>query len=352
VRARNELVAVQEWPIAHEKTLVMLLAGDVGGTKTDLAVFSSDRGVRSPLAEATLPSADYQSLEALVQEFLSKVRLPVGSASFGVAGPVVAGRAKITNLPWQIDEERVGKTLRLSRVRVVNDLDAIAHAVPLLEPGDLETLNPGTPAPGGAIAIIAPGTGLGEAFLTWDGTRYQAHPSEGGHVDFAPATARELDMLRSLQSRFGHVSYERVCSGRGLPNIYAYLRESRVAEEPAWLAEQLETAADRTPVIVEAAQADPPCALCVATLDTFVSIMGAEAGNLALKVLATGGVYVAGGIPRRILPALERDGFMQAFRRKGRFAEFLDRIPVHVVLNPKVGLMGAASIGLDARGGA
>jgi glucokinase len=220
----------------------------------------------------------------------------------------------------------------------------------LLEPGDLETLNPGTPAPGGAIAIIAPGTGLGEAFLTWGGTRYQAHPSEGGHVDFAPATARELDMLRFLQSRFGHVSYERVCSGRGLPNIYAYLRESRVAEEPAWLAEQLETAADRTPVIVEAAQADPPCALCVATLDTFVSIMGAEAGNLALKVLATGGVYVAGGIPRRILPALERDGFMQAFRRKGRFAELLDRIPVHVVLNLKVGLMGAASIGLDARG--
>jgi glucokinase len=328
----------------------MLLAGDVGGTKTDLAVFSSDRGVRSPLAEATLLSADYQSLEAMVQEFMSKARLPVDAASFGVAGPVVAGRAKITNLPWQIEEERVGKTLRLSRVRVVNDLDAIAHAIPMLEPADLETLSPGAPAAGGAIAIIAPGTGLGEAFLTWDGKRYQAHPSEGGHADFAPGTARELDMLRFLRSRFDHVSYERVCSGRGLPNIYAYLKETGVAEEPQWLTDQLVTAADPTPVIVKAAQGDPPCALCAATLDTFVSIMGAEAGNLALKVLATGGVYVGGGIPRRILPALEHDRFRQAFRRKGRFADLLDRIPVHVVVNPKVGLIGAASLGLDACG--
>jgi glucokinase len=286
-----------------------------------------------------------------VQEFLSKVRLPVDAASFGVAGPVVAGRAKITNLPWQIEEERMRKTLRLSRVRVVNDLDAIAHAIPILEPVDLETLSPGAPAPGGAIAIIAPGTGLGEAFLTWDGTRYRTHPSEGGHVDFAPGTARELDMLRFLRSRFDHVSYERVCSGRGLPNIYAFLKETGVAEEPPWLADQLVTAPDPTPVIVKAAQGDPPCALCAATLDTFVSIMGAEAGNLALKVLATGGVYVAGGIPRRILPALEGDGFRQAFRRKGRFADLLGRIPVHVVLNPKVGLIGAASLGLDACGG-
>jgi glucokinase len=327
-----------------------LLAGDVGGTKTDLAVFSSDRGVRSPIAAATLPSASYQSLEALLQEFLGKVRLPVDTASFGVAGPVVAGRAKITNLPWQIDEGRVGKTLRLSRVRVVNDLDAIAYAIPLLEPPDLETLSPGAPAHGGAIAVIAPGTGLGEAFLTWDDKRYRAHPSEGGHADFAPATARELNMLRFLQSRFDHVSFERVCSGRGLPNIYAYLKETGPTQEPAWLAEELEAAADPTPVIVKAAQSDPPCALAAAALEMCVSIMGAEAGNLALKVLATGGVYVAGGIPRRILPALQRGGFMQAFRRKGRFADLLDRIPVHVVLNPKVGLMGAASLGLDASG--
>ena len=328
---------------------MILLAGDIGGTKTDLAVFSSDRGVRSPVAEATFPSADYESLEALVQEFLGKIGLTVDAASFGVAGPVVAGRAKITNLPWQIDEGLLEKTLRVSPVRVVNDLDAIAHAIPLLEPADLATLSAGTPAPGGAIAVIAPGTGLGEAFLTWDGTRYQAHPSEGGHVDFAPATARELDLLRFLQARFEHVSCERVCSGRGLPNIYQYLKETGVAKEPAWLAKQLETTTDPTPLIVKAAQGDPPCALCVATLDMFVSIMGAEAGNLALKVLATGGVYVAGGMPRRILPALKQGAFMQSFRRKGRFADLLGRLPVHIVLNPKVGLLGAASLGLDAR---
>lgn len=328
---------------------MILLAGDIGGTKTDLAIFSSDGGLRAPVAEATFPSADYRSLEALVQEFLSKVRLTVDAASFGVAGPVMAGRVKTTNLPWQIDEEILRKTLRVSPVRMVNDLGAIAHAVPLLEPADLETLSVGTPTPGGAIAVIAPGTGLGEAFLTWDGKRYRAQPSEGGHADFAPTTARELDLLRFLQARFEHVSIERVCSGRGLPNIYAYLKETGFAEEPAWLAKQLETAADPTPVIVKAAQGDPPCALCVATLDMFVSIMGAEAGNLALKVLATGGVYVAGGMPRRILPALTQ-GFMQSFRRKGRLVDLLGRVPVHIVLNPKVGLMGAASLGLSARG--
>lgn len=328
----------------------MLLAGDIGGTKTDLAVFSSERGPRSPVAEATFPSADYPSLEALVQAFLSKVRLPIDAASFGVAGPVVAGRAKITNLPWQIEEEHLGKALRLSRVRVVNDLDAVAHAVPALEPADLETLSTGTPVPGGAIAVIAPGTGLGEAFLTWDGKRYQAHPSEGGHADFAPTNARELDMLRFLQSRFDHVSYERVCSGRGLPNIYAYLKETGYAEEPAWLGKELETAPDPTPVIVEAALSDPPCALCAATLNMFIGILGDEAGNLTLKVLATGGLYIAGGIPRRILPALKDGALLRAFRRKGRFADLLNHVPVHVVLNPKVGLMGAASLGLDIRG--
>jgi len=327
-----------------------LLAGDIGGTKTDLAVFSPERGLRAPLAEGTFPSADYPSLEALVRAFLDTVRVPVAAASFGVSGPVVAGRAKITNLPWLIEETHLSEALRLPRVRVVNDLDAIASGILLLEPADLETLSPGAPAPGGSIAVIAPGTGLGEAFLTWDGRRYQAQPSEGGHVDFAPTNEREVEMLRFLQRRFGHVSYERVCSGLGLPNVYAYLKEAGVAEEPAWLARQLETAPDPTPMIIRAALDDPPCALCAETLGMFVSILGAEAGNLALKVLATGGVYVAGGIPRRILPALKQRGFLEAFRRKGRFATLLDRVPVHVVLNSKVGLMGAASLGLAARG--
>jgi len=328
----------------------MLLAGDIGGTKTNLAVFSPETGPRAPLAEATFPSADYPSLETIVREFLSQTDLKVERASFGVAGPVVAGRATTTNLDWMLDERQLQEALNLSSVRLLNDLDAIAHAVPLLEPADLHTLNQGQPTPGGTIAVVAPGTGLGEAFLTWDGSRYRTHASEGGHADFAPTNRFEIELLRYLQERLGfeHVSYERVCSGRGLPNIYAYLKDSGTACEPAWLAERLAAAHDPTPLIVNAAlDGERPCELCVATLDTFVSILGAEAGNLALKVMATGGVYLGGGIPPRILPALEQGRFMEAFRRKGRFSDLLARVPVHVILNPKVALLGAACHGLE-----
>jgi glucokinase len=220
--------------------------------------------------------------------------------------------------------------------------------VPFLEAADLHTLNEGQPAPGGVIAVIAPGTGLGEAFLTWDGSRYRAHASEGGHTDFAPTNALEAGLLRYLLGRFEHVSYERVCSGRGLPNIYAYLKDSGYAEEPPWLAEQLASVEDPNPIIVNAAlYGERPCELCVAMLNTFVSILGTEAGNLALKVLATGGVYLGGGIPPRILPALEQEEFIEAFRRKGRMSDLLARVPVHVILNPKVALLGAACHGLE-----
>jgi len=328
--------------------IIVLLAGDIGGTKTNLAIFSPEAGPRAPLAEATFPSAGYPSLEALVQEFLAQVNLPVEQASFGVAGPVLAGRATITNLPWVMEEKQLQTALNVQSVRLLNDLDAIAHGVPFLEPDDLHTLNEGQPAPGGAIAVIAPGTGLGEAYLTWDGTRYRAHASEGGHTDFAPTNLFEIELLRYLRGEFEHVSYERICSGLGLPNIYAYLRDSGFAGEPAWLAEQLAAADDPTPIIVNAAlDKERPCGLCVATLNAFVSILGAEAGNLALKVLATGGVYLAGGIPPRIVSALEDPRFMQAFLRKGRMSELLARMPVHVILNPKVALLGAACHGLE-----
>jgi glucokinase len=326
----------------------MLLAGDIGGTKTNLAVFSPKDGPRAPLAEVTFPSADYPSLEALVREFLAQVDLKVEQASFGVAGPVAAGRAKITNLPWVMEETQLREALNLSSVRLLNDLAAIAHAVPFLEPADLHTLNVGQPTPGGAIAVIAPGTGLGEAFLTWDGTRYRPHASEGGHADFAPTNSFEVELLRYLHARFQHVSYERVCSGRGLPNIYGYLKDSGYADEPVWLTQQLAAAGDPTPVIVNAAlDSERPCELCVATLNAFVSILGAEAGNLALKVLASGGVYLGGGIPPRILPALEQKPFGEAFRHKGRMSDLLARVPVHVILNPKVALLGAACHGLE-----
>ncbi|MFO7707818.1 MAG: glucokinase [Desulfobacterales bacterium] len=331
------------------KSETVLLAGDIGGTKTDLAVFSS-ADLRAPLVEATFVSRDYPSLEVLVREFLSRVENRVERAGFGVAGPVVGGKARITNLPWVIDETDLAGELGLPRVSLLNDLQAIAAAVPFLSAGDLQTLNPGRLAPGGAIAVIAPGTGLGEAYLVWDGARYRACPSQGGHADFAPANARELGLLRYLSERFGHVSYERVCSGKGLPNIHAYLKESGTTRANGRPAGQMAAAEDPTPVIVAAAL-DPerPCALCRAALELFVSVLGAEAGNLALKIMASGGVYLGGGIPPRILPVLQKGLFMEAFRRKGRMSMLMEEIPVHVILYPRAALLGAAHSALASR---
>ena len=325
---------------------MLLLAGDIGATKTELAVFSSEAG-RTPLAMATFPSAAYSGLEALVGEFLAQVRLPVEHAVFGVAGPVLEGRVSATNLPWEMEEGHLKAALGLRSVRLINDLEAMAWAIPHLEAADLYTLNPGRPAPGGTIAVIAPGTGLGEAFLTWDGTRYRPYPSEGGHADFAPRSPLETDLWHYLHARLGHVSYERLCSGRGLPNIYAFLKESGRASEPAWLTTRLRAVEDPTPVLIEAALGVRRCEICVTALELFVSILGAEAGNLALKVLASGGVYLGGGIPPRILPALQQENFLEAFRSKGRMEELLARIPVHVILNPRTGLLGAACRGLE-----
>jgi len=326
----------------------MLLAGDIGGTKTNLGIYSIEKGPREPLIETTFPSAHYSSLEALVKEFLSRTEFSVDSASFGIAGPVVKGKVKTTNLPWIIDEKKLGKELGLRSVHLVNDLEAIAYGVPLLEVADLHTLNEGVKAAGGPVAVIAPGTGLGEAFLSWDGKRYRAHPSEGGHGDFAPTNSLEIDLLRYLQETMGHVSYERICSGNGLPNIYAFLKDQGYAREPAWLTEQLKAATDPTPLIVNAAlDTKRPCELCKTTLDIFVSVLGAEAGNLALKVLATGGVYLGGGIPPRIIPALESKFFLEGFTQKGRFSDLVTQIPVHVIMNPKIALIGAASHGLE-----
>ena len=326
----------------------MLLAGDIGGTKTNLAVVDPDQGIGTVVAEATFPSGRYPSLESIVQQFLNQTGLAVERASFGVAGPVVGGKATITNLPWVMDEHNLQRAFNLQAVFLLNDLVSIAYAVPHLESGDLHVLNQGRPEPGGAIAVLAPGTGLGEAFLTWEGTRYSAHPSEGGHADFAPTNKTEIKLLRYLHERFDHVSYERICSGMGLPNIYNFYKETERYEEPAWLSELLAAAPDPTPVIVTAAfDAARPCALCQATLETFVSVLGAEAGNLALKVLSTGGVYLAGGIPPRILPALEGELFLRAFLRKGRLSHLLAPMPVNVVLNAKAALLGAMHYGLE-----
>jgi glucokinase len=327
----------------------MLLAGDIGGTKTVLAVCSPEAGPHAPLVEATFPSSRYGRLEAIVREFLGQVNLPIDRACFGIAGPVVDGTAQVTNLPWLMSEANLMESFGWNAARLLNDLESIAYAIPILEPDDIQTLNAGAPVQRGNIAVIAPGTGLGEAFLTWDSDHYRAHASEGGHASFAPSNELEIGLLSymRIQLGHGHVSFERVCSGLGIPNIYYYLKQSGYAEEPAWLAEALADAADPTPVIMDSATGKTKiCELTSATLATFISILGAEAGNLALKVLSTAGVYLGGGIPPRILASLEDPAFLAAFRHKGRFRDLMVEMPVHVILNPKAALLGAASYGL------
>jgi glucokinase len=325
----------------------MLIAGDIGGTKTDLAIYSLEGGPHAPLAKTEVHSADYASLQALVSDFLTKVNMSVDVGSFDVAGPVIDGHAKTTNLPWVMDERSLARDLNLKSVHLLNDLEAVARAVPSLRDTDLVTLNTGEPVGDGPIAVIAPGTGLGESFLTWDGARYRAHSSEGGHADFAPTDARQIRLLEYLLRRFDHVGVERVCSGIGVPNIYEYLRdEERIPERPA-VAAAIESARDRTRAIVGAA-VDPNASseLCRATIELLVSILASEAGNLALKVLATGGIYLAGGIAVHVLDALRQPRFMEAFTRKGRFKGLMERMPIHVITT-QAALVGAAAYGLE-----
>jgi glucokinase len=230
-------------------------------------------------------------------------------------------------------------------------LESVAYAIPILEPADIFTLSAGTPVAGGNISVLAPGTGLGEAFLTMKDGRYEAHASEGSHASLAPMDALQMDLLRFVQKKIGfeHVSYERVCSGGlGIPNIYRFLKETGYAQEPDWLSDKLAGTDDQTPVIMAAAlDQENPCPLCQATLDLFVSILGAEAGNQALKIMAAGGIYLGGGIPPRILPELQKPAFLTALRKKGRFQAMLTNFPVHVILNSQAGLMGAAAFGFD-----
>lgn len=329
----------------------MLIAGDIGGTKTDLAIFSSEAGPLVPLAQTKVRSADYPSLQAIVKEFLAKEKKPVDRACFAIAGPVIGGRVKTTNLPWTIEENALAGELNISpqSVHLINDLEAIAHAIPILRPSDVETINPGAPVPKGAIGIIAPGTGLGESFLTWDGSRYLPHGSEGGHADFAPTDERQIRLLEYMLKKFDHVSFEHVCSGIGIPNIYGYLRDVEQIPQESEVTRLIDSAHDRTAAIIAHGNVSE---LCAATIDIFVSVLAAEAANIAVKVLATGGIYVAGGVAVHLSAALKQPAFMLAFKRKGRFTELMARIPVRIVVSP-AGLAGAATYGLrnstDAR---
>ena len=319
---------------------INVLAGDIGGTKTVLAILSSEKGAREPLIKATFPSGKYPSLESIVGEFLGGKGVTVQRASFGVSGPVVNGRAQITNLPWLVDSANLSAQLGGAQIGLFNDLQAIGNSVPYLDVTDVETLNVGTRIEHGVIAVVAPGTGLGEAFLVWDGTQYVSMPSEGGHASFAPIGPMQLELLRFLQPRFGHVSYERVCSGSGLPNLYAFLKETGRAAEPEWLAKELAESRDPNPVIVQNA-VEAKADICMMAVDLFAAILGGEAGNMALKVMSTGGVYLGGGMPPRILPRL-RQVFLQSFEEKGRLSDVVANMPVHTIVRPDAALFGAA----------
>ena len=326
----------------------MLLAGDIGGTKTNLAIISPEAGVKKPLMEKTFSSGDYDSLEDLVLEFLKESPYAVEYACFGVAGPVVNGKSRITNLPWIISEELLKEKTGIKEAQLINDLVSISKSISALEEEDLFLLKPGKAEQHGNIAVVAPGTGLGEGFVTWSGTKYIAYPSEGGHTDFGPKNKLEADMLVYLQQKYGHVSYERVCSGVGIPNIYEFLKESGFAEEPEWFAAEAAKVEDKTPLIFTSALTETrECPLCHKTLEMFIHILGAECGNAALKFLSTGGLFLGGGIPPRILNELKSEFFLDAFLEKGRFAKLLADIPIQVILNAKSALIGAAFKGLE-----
>jgi len=304
----------------------MLLAGDVGGTKTNLALFTEEQGAHDPIVQAKFVSADYENIGAMLQAFIEQNNIDtVECVALGVPGPVIKGR-----------------------VLLMNDLVATASAIPILHGDDIVCVNEGEIIDGGPIAVIAPGTGLGEAYLTAESGQYIAHPSEGGHCNFSPSDKFEMGLLSFLFETHRHVSTERVCSGLGIPNIYDYLKSIDFAPESAEFAAELEAAPDRTPVIMNnAALGDDAHPLCTKTLQVFASILGSEAGDLALSLMATGGVYLGGGIPPRIVETLKKEHFRIGFENKGRFSQMMTNTPVYVILNPEAALLGAARVGLE-----
>ncbi|MCG6947253.1 MAG: glucokinase [Deltaproteobacteria bacterium] len=324
--------------IAKDKHIV--LAGDIGGTKTNLGLFS--RGKRRPLAKVieTYPSREAPHLDSIIEQFLNKHRASIKSACFGIAGPVINGRCKTTNLPWDVSEAEIKKRFKWSQVGLINDLAATAYAVPFLNSRELFSLNKAKARKEQNIALVAPGTGLGQALLIFAEGQCIPVASEGGHADFSPNNEAEVELWRYLSQRFRHVSTERVLSGPGLVHIYSWLRDSKRFTEPAWLVKSMEET-DPARAIAEAALTEKH-PLCVASLNGFVSILGAVSGNLALIAMTTGGVYLGGGIPPKILPKLEEPVFMKAFTNKGRYKDLLERIPVRVILNDKAALLGAA----------
>jgi len=322
-----------------------VLAGDIGGTKTLVALFErTGEGSLRMLRERSFPSSGHASLEEILRAFLADgPRASLAAGCFAVAGPVIDGRVKATNLPWQMEEGSLAQAIGAPRVKLLNDLEGTAYGMLFLQPEEQRDLNAGTRrALAGNVAVIAAGTGLGEAMLYFDGKEHHPIASEGGHADFAPQSDQEVELLKYLRQRFGgHVSYERILAGPGLHNVYSFLRDTGFAKESSELAAKLAAAPDPSPLISELGLARSD-ALCTEALDLFCRVYGAETGNFAMRFLAVGGVFLGGGIAPKILPALERGGFLASYTDKGRFTPLMKSIPVRVCLNPKTALLGAA----------
>ncbi|SDL91589.1 glucokinase [Catalinimonas alkaloidigena] len=322
-----------------------VLAVDVGGTKTDVALVRFAEGRATPLAQHTYASAAYASLIELLDHFRTMAPAP-DRLSLGVAGPVVAGKAQTTNLPWTVDAAQLSQHWNGIPVSLLNDLEASAYGLAALPAHDFAVLCPGTPSAEGNAAILSPGTGLGEAGLFWDGERYRPFPTEGGHADFAPRTEQDARLWRYLREQFGHVSWERLVSGPGLVNIYTFLKEVERRPVPAWLADH-PSDASLAKAISEGAMRQQ-CPICLETMQLFVHYLAQEAANLVLKLKATGGLFIGGGIVPRIRPLVTPDAFLPRFLQVGRLRPLLEKVPVYVVLNQQTALWGAAQYGAHA----
>jgi glucokinase len=319
----------------------MILAGDVGGTKVHLALYDFTDGKLKYTTDKQYPAKNYSGLEEIVKEFLGTKK--VTAACFGVPGPVRAGRLRLTNLPWTLDSSELSVSLGIQHVFLINDLEANGYGVAELSADQIYTLSEGDSGQIGNRALIAAGTGLGEGILAWNGRVHVPYPSEGGHTDFGPRNEAEIELLRFLQRKYnGRVSYERVVSGMGLTNVYEFLRDDRGMEEPKWLADEIAAVSDPNSVITQMALS-AKSEICSKALDMLVSVYGAEAGNLALKVLSVGGLYVGGGIAPRILEKLKDGTFMKAFTDKGRLSQLLINMPVRIILDSRAALLGAAA---------
>jgi glucokinase len=318
----------------------MILAGDIGGTNARLAFFDVTNGSFRLVAASVFPSREYAGLDQIVSRFVDSSSLQPDAACFGVAGPVRNGRVETSNLPWVIESKRLADELNLEKAVLINDLEANAWGIAALDPKDVVSLNQVRGTPVGNQAVISAGTGLGEAGMYWDGSQHHIFATEGGHADFAPRNELEVDLFRYLSGHYGHVSCERIVSGPGLVNVFHFLRDTGRGTEPKWLTDEM--AHGDAAAAISRAALNGKCPLCEQALDLFVSVFAAEAGNLALKLMATGGVYLGGGIAPKMLPKLSGPLFMQAFVGKGRMQPLLEAMPVKVITNDKTALMGAA----------